>query len=152
MKPKTIMTVQELLDSFQKMPKDNKVYLGIVPLKEEAGIVGVQSCQALNFETQQMEPVVFLGIKNFSALAQSKIDANTFNASMILKFINNWDCYNLNQADIPESRLIKFNEIMSHRRQDPQSFNVERELASWLANFDDQTLASFIQFVAQKSW
>ena len=150
MKPKTIMTVQELLDSFQKMPKDNKVYLGIVPLKEEAGIVGVQSCQALNFETQQMEPVVFLGIKNFSALAQSKIDANTFNASMILKFINNWDCYNLNQADIPETRMIRFNEILSQWRQD-RSFNVERELASWLANFDDQTLARFIQFVAQKS-
>ena len=151
MKPKTIMTVQELLDSFQKMPKDNKVYLGIVPLKEEAGIVGVQSCQALNFETQQMEPVVFFGIKNFSALAQSKIDANTFNASMILKFINNWDCYNLNQADIPETRMIKFNEILNQWRQD-RSFNVERELASWLANFDDQTLARFIQFVAQKSW
>ncbi|MBR3028510.1 MAG: hypothetical protein IKH58_10290, partial [Bacteroidales bacterium] len=66
---KKIMTVKELLDSFQKMPKDNKVYLGIVPLKEEAGIVGVQSCQALNFETQQMEPVVFLGIQNFTALA-----------------------------------------------------------------------------------
>ena len=147
---KKIMTVKELLDSFQKMPKDNKVYLGIVPLKEEAGIVGVQSCQALNFETQQMEPVVFLGIQNFTALAQSKIDANTFNASMILKFINNWDCYNLNQADIPETRMIRFNEILKQWRQD-RSFNVERELASWLANFDDQTLARFIQFVAHKS-
>ena len=147
---KKIMTVKELLDSFQKMPKDNKVYLGIVPLKEAAGIVGVQSCQALNFETQQMEPVVFLGIQNFTALAQSKIDANTFNASMILKFINNWDCYNLNQADIPETRMIRFNEILKQWRQD-RSFNVERELASWLANFDDQTLARFIQFVAHKS-
>ena len=145
------MTVENLLESLQKCPKDSRVFLAVVPLSEAAGIVGVQNCEALDFKTRQMEPVVFLGIKNFSALAQSKIDANTFNASMILKFINNWDCYNLNQADIPETRMIKFNEILSQWRQD-RSFNVERELASWLANFDDQTLARFIQFVAQKSW
>ena len=145
------MTVENLLESLQKCPKDSRVFLAVVPLSEAAGIVGVQNCEALDFKTRQMESVVFLGIKNFSALAQSKIDANTFNASMILKFINNWDCYNLNQADIPETRMIKFNEILSQWRQD-RSFNVERELASWLANFDDQTLARFIQFVAQKSW
>ena len=145
------MTVENLLESLQKCPKDSRVFLAVVPLSEAAGIVGVQNCEALDFKTRQMEPVVLLGIKNFSALAQSKIDANTFNASMILKFINNWDCYNLNQADIPETRMIKFNEILSQWRQD-RSFNVERELASWLANFDDQTLARFIQFVAQKSW
>ena len=150
MSNKQIMTVQELIDSLQNCTKDSRLFLAILPLNEAAGIVGVQSCQALNFETQQMEPVVFFGIKNFSALAQSKIDANTFNASMILKFINNWDCYNLNQADIPETRMIKFNEILNQWRQD-RSFNVERELASWLANFDDQTLARFIQFVSQKS-
>ncbi len=145
------MTVENLLESLQKCPKDSRVFLAVVPLSEAAGIVGVQNCEALDFKTRQMEPVVFLGIKNFSALAQSKIDANTFNASMILKFINNWDCYNLNQADLPAPRMIKFNEILSQWRQD-RSINVERELASWLANFDDQTLARFIQFVAQKSW
>lgn len=145
------MTVENLLESLQKCPKDSRVFLAVVPLSEAAGIVGVQNCEALDFKTRQMEPVFFLEIKNFSALAQSKIDANTFNASMILKFINNWDCYNLNQADIPETRMIKFNEILSQWRQD-RSFNVERELASWLANFDDHTLARFIQFVAQKSW
>ena len=142
------MTVKELLDSFQKMPKDNKVYLGIVPLKEEAGIVGVQSCQALNFETQQMEPVVFLGIQNFTALAQSKIDANTFNARMIINFMNNWDSYKIERFGIAESRLDKYRSIMEQWRQD-RSMNVERKLADWLANCDDPTLDRLAQIIAQ---
>ena len=140
------MTVKELLDSFQKMPKDNKVYLEIVPLKEEAGIVGVQSCQALNFETQQMEPVVFLGIQNFTALAQSKIDANTFNARMIINYMNNWDSYNIETFGIAESRLDKYRSIMEQWRQD-RSMNVERELAGWLANMDDSNLTHLLQFI-----
>ena len=143
------MTVQDLINSLQSCTKDSKVYLGIVPLNEAAGIVGVQNCKALVFETRQMESVVFLGIENFSALAQSKINANTFNIRMILKFINNWDYYNLDGADIPETRMIKFNEILSQWRQD-RSFNVERALASWLANFDNPSLERLTQFITSQ--
>ena len=145
------MTVQDLINSLQSCTKDSKVYLGIVPLKEEAGIVGVGSFKVLDSKTSQLEPTVILEVKNLTALLLAKFDVKTINARMILRYLNNWDCYNLNQADIPETRMIKFNEIQSQWRQD-RSFNVERELASWLANFDDQTLVRFIQFVAQKSW
>ena len=68
---------------------------------------------------------------------------------MILKFINNWDYYNLDGADIPETRMIKFNEILSQWRQD-RSFNVERALASWLANFDNPSLERLTQFITSQ--
>ena len=77
MKPKTIMTVQELIDSLQNCTKDSRIFLAILPLNEAAGIVGVQNCDVLDFETRQMAPVVFLGIKNFSALAHAKFDVKT---------------------------------------------------------------------------
>lgn len=144
------MTVENLIESLQKCPKDSKVYLEIVPLKEEAGIVGVGNFEVFDSETSQMEPTVFIEVMNLTALAHAKFDVKTINVRMVLRYLNNWDSYNLNSADLPESRLIKFNEIMSHRRQDPQSFNVERELASWLANIDDQNLVRFIEFIAQK--
>lgn len=144
------MTVENLNESLQKCPKDSKVYLEIVPLKEEAGIVGVGNFEVFDSETSQMEPTVFIEVMNLTALAHAKFDVKTINVRMVLRYLNNWNSYNLNSAGIPESRLIKFNEIMSHRRQDPQSFNVERELASWLANFDDQNLVRFIEFIAQK--
>lgn len=144
------MTVENLLESLQKCPKDSRVFLAVVPLKEEAGIVGVGNFEVLDSETSQMEPTVFIEVKNLTALAHAKFEVKTFNARMILKFLNNWDYYNLKSADIPEPRLIKFNEIMAQWRQNPQSFNIERELASWLANFDDQNLVRFIEFIAQK--
>ncbi len=70
---------------------------------------------------------------------------------MILKFMNNWDHYDLNKADLPEIRMIKYKEIMSQWRRD-RSFNVERELASWLANFDDPNLERLAQFVKSREY
>lgn len=148
MKPKTIMTVQELIDSLQNCTKDSRVFLAILPLNEAAGIVGVQNCEVLDFESRQMAPVVFLGIKNFSALAHAKFDVKTFNVRMILKFLNNWDSFSVEKSGISETRIQIYKEIIMKYSLD-RSMNVERELASWLANFDDQTLARFIQFVAQ---
>ena len=148
MSNKQIMTVQELIDSLQNCTKDSRVFLAILPLNEAAGIVGVQNCEVLDFETRQMAPVVFLGIKNFSALAHAKFDVKTINVRMILRYLNNWESYILNSANIPETSLEKYKKIMEQWRQD-RSFNVERELTSWLANFDDQNLARFIKFIEQ---
>ena len=148
MQSKKILTVENLLESLQKCPKDSRVFLAVVPLSEAAGIVGVQNCEALNFETRQMEPVVFMGIRNFTALAQSKIDANTFNARMIINFMNNWDSYKIEKFGIAESRLDKYRSIMEQWRQD-RSMNVERKLADWLANCDDPTLDRLAQIIAQ---
>lgn len=142
------MTVQELIDSLQNCTKDSRVFLAILPLNEAAGIVGVQNCEVLDFETRQMAPVVFLGIKNFSALAHAKFDVKTINVRMILRYLNNWESYILNSANIPETSLEKYKKIMEQWRQD-RYFNVERELTSWLANFDDQNLARFIKFIEQ---
>ena len=149
MKPKTIMTVQELIDSLQNCTKDSRVFLAILPLNEAAGIVGVQKCEVLDFETRQMAPVVFLGIKNFSALAHAKFDVKTFNVRMILKFLNNWDSFSVEKSGISETRIQIYKEIIMKYSLD-RSMNVERELASWLANFDDQNLVRFIEFIAQK--
>ena len=148
MSNKQIMTVQELIDSLQNCTKDSRVFLAILPLNEAAGIVGVQNCEVLDFETRQMAPVVFLGIKNFSALAHAKFDVKTINVRMILRYLNNWESYILNSANIPETSLEKYKKIMEQWRQD-RYFNVERELTSWLANFDDQNLARFIKFIEQ---
>lgn len=149
MKPKTIMTVQELIDSLQNCTKDSRVFLAILPLNEAAGIVGVQNCEVLDFESRQMAPVVFLGIKNFSALAHAKFDVKTFNVRMILKFLNNWDSFSVEKSGISETRIQIYKEIIMKYSLD-RSMNVERELASWLANFDDQNLVRFIEFIAQK--
>lgn len=149
MKPKTIMTVQELIDSLQNCTKDSRVFLAILPLNEAAGIVGVQNCDVLDFETRQMAPVVFLGIKNFSALAHAKFDVKTFNVRMILKLLNNWDSFSVEKSGISETRIQIYKEIIMKYSLD-RSMNVERELASWLANFDDQNLVRFIEFIAQK--
>ena len=143
------MTVHELIDSLQNCTKDSRVFLAILPLNEAAGIVGVQKCETLDFETRQMEPVVFLGIKNFSALAHAKFDVKTFNVRMILKFLNNWDSFSVEKSGISETRIQIYKEIIMKYSLD-RSMNVERELASWLANFDDQNLVRFIEFIAQK--
>ncbi|MBR7050767.1 MAG: hypothetical protein IKI27_04870 [Methanobrevibacter sp.] len=124
--------------------------MAVVPLSEAAGIVGVQNCKALNFETRQMEPVVFMGIRNFTALAHANFDVKTFDTRLILLFLNNWDNYDLNQAGISVTRLEKYREILRQWRQDPQSFNVERELAGWLANMDDSNLTHLLQFIKAK--
>ena len=149
MKPKTIMTVQELIDSLQNCTKDSRLFLAILPLNEAAGIVGVQNCEVLDFESRQMAPVVFLGIKNFSALAHAKFDVKTFNVRMILKVLNNWDSFSVEKSGISETRIQIYKEIIMKYSLD-RSMNVERELASWLANFDDQNLVRFIEFIAQK--
>ena len=146
---KTIMTVQELIDSLQNCTKDSRVFLAILPLNEAAGIVGVQNCEVLDFESRQMAPVVFLGIKNFSALAHAKFDVKTFNVRMILKVLNNWDSFSVEKSGISETRIQIYKEIIMKYSLD-RSMNVERELASWLANFDDQNLVRCIEFIAQK--
>lgn len=65
---------------------------------------------------------------------------------MILKFLELWDCYDLKNADLPETRLERFNEIMEKWRQG-HDINVERELVSWLQNFDESSLARLAQFI-----
>lgn len=65
---------------------------------------------------------------------------------MILKFLEWWDCYDLKNADLPETRLERFNEIMEKWRQG-HDINVERELVSWLQNFDESSLARLAQFI-----
>ena len=105
------MTVENLIESLQKCPKDSKVYLEIVPLKEEAGIVGVGKFEVFDSETSQMEPTVFIEVMNLTALAHAKFDVKTINVRMILRYLNNWESYILNSANIPETSLEKYKKI-----------------------------------------